>query len=387
MRALRFHVTAQDASARSGHLELTHGSVATPAFMPVATYGAVRGLSVDALRGIGTQILLANTYHLHERPGEDVVEGLGGLHGFTGWQGPWLTDSGGFQITSLSKHARIDEDGVEFRSTRDGQTRRLTPESVVAIQEALGSDIAMVLDECRPLSWLGSDLDDPASEARTRAVLERTLRWAKRAQAARRRQDQACFAIVQGGIFPALRRESADASAALAFEGYAHGGLGLGEEAARRQDLIVAAQAALPTNRPQYLMGIGRPEDLLDAIEVGIDLFDCVLPTRNGRHGLVFTSTGPLRLRNARYRKDPEPIEADCDCPACRGHSRAYLRHLLQESEMLGAQLCALHNLRFYMRLLEQVRTAIDLGGLEGFLREARGRLVQSAQDAAQSPA
>jgi queuine tRNA-ribosyltransferase len=343
--------------------------------MPVATYGAVRGIEAESLRAIGASILLANTFHLHERPGEQVVAELGGLHGFSGWRGPWLTDSGGFQVTSLGDRCKVDEEGVAFSSPRDGTRRLLTPERAVAIQEALGPDVAMALDECRPLAWLGTDPADPEARRRSEATLARTLRWAARCQAARTRPDQLLFGIVQGGVFPALRRASAEGTAALGFDGYAHGGLGLGEEAARRSELVAAAQEALPEAAPRYLMGIGRPEDLLDAIALGVDLFDCVLPTRNGRHGVLFTSAGVLRIRNARFARDGGPIDAACDCPACAGHSRAYLRHLLQENEILGARLASLHNLRFYFRLLEGARAAIAAGRFAAWRREVEAGL------------
>jgi queuine tRNA-ribosyltransferase len=372
-----FAIDARDGAARAGTLSTLHGDVETPAFMPVATHGAVRGIEAESLRAIGAEILLANTYHLHERPGEEVVRSLGGLHGFTGWRGPWLTDSGGYQVTSLADRVEVDETGVAFASPRDGTRRTLTPEGAVAIQEALGADVAMALDECRPASWLGTDPRDPEAHRRTEAALERTLRWAARCQAARKRPDQALFGIVQGGVFPALRERSAAGTAALGFDGYAHGGLGLGEDAARRTELVAAAQQHLPPDAPRYLMGIGRPVDLLDAVAAGVDLFDCVLPTRNGRHGVLFTSAGVLRIRNARYRDDPGPIDPACDCPACTRHSRAYLRHLVQENEMLGARLASLHNLRFYLRLLADARAAIRERRFAGWAAAAREELAR----------
>jgi queuine tRNA-ribosyltransferase len=341
-------------------LETPHGAVQTPAFMPVATFGAVRGIEARDLADIGAQILLSNTYHLHERPGEAIVRSQGGLHGFTGWRGPWLTDSGGFQVTSLSDRMKIDEQGVTFSSPLDGRKRTLTPEGVVAIQEALGSDIAMVLDECLPP--VDESAPEGAQSARMRSAMERTLRCAERARAARQRPDQAIFAIVQGGISTSMRRESAERSAALGFDGYAHGGLGLGETRDERQDAIRAAHDALPEDAPRYLMGLGRPVDLLDGVACGVDLFDCVVPTRNGRHGLLFTSQGIMAIRNARYRDDGDPPDPECDCPVCTHHSRAYLRHLIKCGESLGARLAALHNLRFYMRLLERTRSAIQSG-------------------------
>jgi queuine tRNA-ribosyltransferase len=356
-----FRLTASDGAARCGVLHTPNGDVATPAFMPVATLGAVRGVGPDDLAELGAQIVLANTYHLHERPGEAVVASQGGLHGFTGWRGPWLTDSGGYQVTSLSERNRVSEEGVTFRSPLDGRERLLTPESVIAIQEALGSDIAMVLDECQPPAC-GDGGSRAAADLRVRAASERTLRWAERCQAARTRRQQAVFGIVQGGASESLRRSSARAIAALGFDGYAHGGLGLGEAAALRGDLIAATHTELPPAAPRYLMGLGRPVDLVAGIAAGVDLFDCVIPTRHARHGVLFTSRGLLRARNARFANDSAAPDPDCDCATCARHSRAYLRHLLRANEILGARLASLHNLRYYLRLLAEAREAIANG-------------------------
>jgi queuine tRNA-ribosyltransferase len=373
--ALSFELTAGEGAARAGRMETPHGGVATPAFLPVATYGAVRGLAPSELEAVGAQMLLANTYHLHERPGEEVVQALGGLHAWSGWRGPWLTDSGGFQVTSLSELLEIDEEGVTFRSPVDGRRRLLTPELAVTVQQALGADIAMVLDECRPLAE-----PEAASQVRARAAVDRTLRWAERSRRAHTRADQALFGIVQGGSSEALRRASARATAALGFDGHAHGGLGLGEPRERRAELVAAVHEELPPGAPRYLMGLGRPLDLLDGVAAGVDLFDCVLPTRNGRHGLLFTRGGLVRLRNARYRSDPSPPDPACDCAACRGHSRAYLRHLLQVNEALGARLASIHNLRFTLRLLEEARHAIAAGRFEALRRELAGVLEAPAE-------
>ncbi|MEE2663683.1 MAG: tRNA guanosine(34) transglycosylase Tgt [Myxococcota bacterium] len=363
-RGFGFELLASEGAARSGRLATPHGEIATPAFMSVATYGAVRGVGPDELRAIGAQILLANTYHLHERPGESVIAGLGGLHGFTGWSGPWLTDSGGYQVTSLADRIQLDENGITFASPLDGQRRVLTPERAIAIQEALGPDIAMMLDECRPMNP-----SDTTAESRrlTEQATQRTARWAQRGADARRREDQAVFGIVQGGGDPALRKWSAEATAAIGFDGYAHGGLGLGEDRSSRVELISVANDVLPHQTPRYLMGLGRPEDLLDGVAAGIDLFDCVLPTRNARHGTLFTRHGVLTIRNARFREDPLPLDPECDCPTCAQHSRAYLRHLIQTGDSLGARLATLHNLRFYLRLLEQAREAIRAGRFAAF--------------------
>ncbi len=357
----RFEQTALDGAARSGQLTTPHGVIETPGFMPVATYGAVRGVAPDELRALGVQILLANAYHLHERPGEDVLGALGGLHGFTGWDGPWLTDSGGFQVTSLADRATLNEEGVTFRSPLDGRRRLLTPETTTRVQQALGADIAMVLDECQP-PQPGQE-DARSADLRQRGASERTLRWAERCRAAHTRPDQALFGIVQGGGDEALRRRHANAIAAIGFDGYAHGGLGLGEARERRCELVALSNQELPVEAPRYLMGIGRPVDLLDGVAAGVDLFDCVLPTRHARHGVLFTSRGLLKLKNARFRQDARPPDPACDCPACASSSRAYLRHLIRSGEALGARLASLHNLRFYLRLLERARAAIAEGG------------------------
>jgi queuine tRNA-ribosyltransferase len=402
-------ILAQDGAARRARISTPHGEIETPTFMPVATFGAVRGISPYELAAAGAQILLSNTYHLHDRPGEETIEALGGLHGFTGWTGPWLTDSGGFQVTSMSDRAKIDEDGVTFQSAIDGRRRSLTPEIAIHIQEALGSDIAMVLDECIPIaeepsagqepsvdklssadqksSTRGASLvgeisfpDDDRATASSKTqrtptrdlerAMQRTLRWAARSQKARRRRDQAVFAIVQGGASESLRRESAMATAELEFDGYAHGGLGLGESRAERRAAVAVANQVLPADRPRYLMGLGKPIDLLDGIAAGIDLFDCVVPTRNGRHGLLFTSQGTLRLRNARYQRDDQPIDPECACPACQRHSRGYLRHLIRSGESLGSRLTALHNLTYYFNLLTRAQRAIEEGHFDALHAE-----------------
>jgi queuine tRNA-ribosyltransferase len=364
----RFVEVARSSAARTGVLSTPHGVIETPAFMPVATYGAVRGVSPEELRALGAQVILANTYHLHERPGEQVIAALGGLHGFTGWDGPWLTDSGGFQVTSLADRSTLDEQGVAFHSPVDGRRRLLTPESAVAVQQALGADIAMVLDECQPPEPGREDAG--SADLRQRGATERTLRWAERCRAAHTRSDQALFGIVQGGGDEALRRRSARATAEIGFDGYAHGGLGLGEARERRRELVALCNEELPAESPRYLMGLGRPVDLLDGVAAGVDLFDCVLPTRHARHGVLFTSRGQLKLKNARFREDPEPPDPACDCPTCAGTSRAYLSYLLRTGEALGRRLASLHNLRFYLRLLEQARAAIAEGRLEALRRE-----------------
>ena len=374
-RGFSFETLARDGAARRGRLTTPHGVVETPAFMPVATYGAVRGLAPQDLRALGAQIVLANTYHLHERPGEEVVASLGGLHGWSGWSGPWLTDSGGFQVTSLADRVEVSEDGVAFVSPLDGRRRRLRPEDAVAIQESLGPDVAMVLDECLPVKARIAGAESAADPSRARAAMERTLRWAERSRRAQRRSDQALFGIVQGGTSQKLREESARGTAALEFDGYAHGGLGLGEAPEQRTDLVAAAQSALPDAAPRYLMGIGRPQDLLAGIAAGVDLFDCVVPTRHARHGLLYTESGVLAIKNARFRSDPAPVDERCDCPTCREHSRAFVSHLLRTGESLGGRLATLHNLRFYLRLMGRARDAIAAGSLA----ELVARLAESA--------
>ncbi len=374
--SLGFRVETRDGDARAGLLETPHGVVRTPTFMCVATYGAVRGVGPDDLAAVGAQILLANTYHLHERPGEDIVQNQGGLHGFTGWRGPWLTDSGGFQVSSLADRAVLTEDGITFSSPLDGRRRLLTPENVIGIQEALGSDIAMVLDECQ-VPVPSDDASEAATGERIRVATERSLRWAQRAAKARKRSETAVFGIVQGGVSESLREWSARETVAIGFDGYAHGGLGLGEDRSQRADMVGIANQFLPAESPRYLMGLGRPVDLLDGVAAGIDLFDCVVPTRNGRHGVLFTREGRLHIRNARYKDDPRPPEPGCDCPACSRHSRAYLRHLLHIDETLGSRLATLHNLRFYLRLLEEARHAIAEGRLAGLRDEIEATLGQ----------
>jgi queuine tRNA-ribosyltransferase len=363
---LSFEILERDGAARHARLATAHGVIGTPAFQPVATYGAVRGLAPTELADLGVQVLLANTYHLHERPGEEVVMRSGGLHGFTGWHGPWLTDSGGFQVTSLADRVKIDEEGLTFASPLDGRRRRLTPEGAMEIQQALGADLAMALDECQP----PDPAEGPSRGLRAEAAMERTLRWADRCRRHHSRPDQALLGIVQGGDSPELRRRSARATAEIGFDGYAHGGLGLGEEIGRRNDLLSETHEELPADRPRYLMGLGRPEDLLLAIERGVDLFDCVIPTRHARHGVVFTHTGQLSLRNARFRHDDAPLDEACDCSTCASHSRAFLAHLFRVNESLGFRLASLHNLRFYLRIMQRSRQAIAEGHLAALRQE-----------------
>jgi queuine tRNA-ribosyltransferase len=348
----RFEIKHRDAgsAARRAVFSTPHGYVDTPAFMPVGTQGAVKGLSPDQVRTTGAQMLLGNTYHLTLRPGEDVVAELGGLHRFMGWDGPILTDSGGFQLFSLAQMRRVTDEAATFRSHIDGRLLELSPERAVAIQEALGSDVAMVLDDVVGL---------PCDRARLSEAVERTIQWARRCQTAARRSDQALFAIVQGGLEADLRVDCARRLADLDFVGYAVGGLSVGEDPADMYRMLDVTVPAMPADRPRYLMGVGRPVDLLEGVRRGIDLFDCVMPTRNGRNALAFTDEGALRLRNKQHERDERPIDAACPCPACR-FSRGYLRHLFMAGEMLGPVLLSAHNLTYYQRLMSGAREAIE---------------------------
>jgi queuine tRNA-ribosyltransferase len=344
------HHTDANCAARRGTFHTCRGPVELPAFMPVGTQAAVKALSIDQVRSTGAQMVLSNTYHLALRPGEDVIRDLGGLHAFMGWDGPILTDSGGFQLFSLAQNTKVTEQAAIFRSHIDGRLFELSPERAIAIQEALGSDVAMVLDHVIAL---------PAADDAIRDACERTIRWAERCQAAATRSDQVQFAIVQGGLDPELRVWCAGQLASLDFPGYAVGGLSVGESPDDMYKVLDVVCPAMPADKPRYLMGVGTPQDLLNAIRRGIDLFDCVLPTRNGRNALAFTDAGPLRLRNNIHQRDDRPLEAGCPCLACR-HSRAYLRHLFLADEMLGPILLTHHNLTYYQRLLAAARQAIE---------------------------
>ncbi len=363
-QAFRFQLLKQDASsgARRGTLVTRRGVVECPAFMPVGTQGTVKGLTTEMVRNTGAQMVLGNTYHLALRPGDDVVADLGGLHRFMNWSGPILTDSGGFQLFSLASHTQITEAGALFRSHIDGSRLELTPERSIAIQENLGSDIAMVLDHVVPL---------PSPPALVREACERSVRWADRCRHAARRSDQVQFAIVQGGLDPDLRVWCAEQLLKLDFPGYAVGGLSVGEEPAARNAILEVTCPVLPSHKARYLMGVGKPEDLLDGVLRGIDLFDCVIPTRNGRNALAYTDAGPIRLRNRCHQRDPRPLEEDCPCPAC-GHSRGYIRHLFLADEMLGPTLVSAHNLTYYQRLLHGARKAIEADAFREYCAEKR---------------
>ncbi len=357
-----FTVEATDphCAARRSTFTTPHGTVDLPAFMPVGTQATVKGLTLDALRSTGAQMILANTYHLALRPGSEVVAALGGLHGFSGWQGPILTDSGGFQIFSLAQNTKISEEQAVFRSHIDGTLFELSPERAIAIQEALGSDVAMVLDHVVAL---------PGEPRVVREASERSIRWARRCLDAHRKPDQALFAIVQGGLDAQLRVDCAGQLAEMPFTGFAVGGLSVGEPPAEMYRILSATVPAMPVAKPRYLMGVGRPQDIVEAVRRGIDLFDCVLPTRNGRNALAYTDAGPVRLRNAQYERDPRPLEEGCPCAACR-HSRGYLRHLFMVNEMLGPILVSQHNVTYYQRLMAGAREAIVAGRYPQWARE-----------------
>ena len=355
LETFSFKVVQQDVAcgARTGKMMTAHGPVETPVFMPVGTQGTVKALTPRDLEECGSEIILSNAYHLYIRPGIHIISQFGGLHRFMGWKGPILTDSGGYQVFSLSRMRKITEEGVQFYSHFDGSEIFLTPEKVMEIQETIASDIAMVFDECPPPT---------RDRNKIRESLELTLRWAARCKKARRLETQAVFGIIQGGVFPDLRKESLERTVEIGFDGYAIGGLCVGED---KQDTLAVLDAVLPgmpADRPRYLMGVGTPLDFLEAVERGADMFDCVNPTRYGRNGAAFTREGLLVIRNAKYAQDEKPVAEDCKCYTCRSFSRAYLRHLLSAEEMLGPQLLSIHNVSFFLQLLREIREAVRQG-------------------------
>ena len=372
MAGLAFEVTARDGRARAGRLVTPHGAVETPVFMPVGTAGAVKAVVHRDLREIGVRLLLANTYHLMLRPGDAVIAGLGGLHGFTGWDGPFLTDSGGYQVFSLAALRRVAEDGVRFRSHLDGTSHLLTPERSIEIQARLGADLAMAFDECPP--------GDAAREA-VAAATERTTRWARRCRDAHAGEGQWLLGIVQGGVHLDLRERSARDLLALDFPGYAVGGLSVGEPSESRGPVLEQLDQLLPADRPRYLMGVGTPAELVEAVARGMDMFDCVLPTRNARNGQLFTKRGRLSIRRARYRDDPRPPDPDCPCSTCRTTSRAYLRHLHQSGEMTAATLMTVHNLFLYLDIMRGIRQSIHLCRFGEYRRELLRSLAARGED------
>lgn len=353
-RCCSYELQASCGHARAGVLHLTHGDVPTPAFMPVGTRGTVRGMTPGDLRATGASMVLANTYHLWERPGHELIGRMGGLHAFMSWDGPILTDSGGYQVFSMSDRVKLSEEGVRFHSPVDGDIRMLTPEVAVEIQETLGVDVAMQLDECLPH---GADRDRAAEST------DRTTRWLDRALAARRHADRtALFGIVQGGLFEDLRVAHAQAMVSRDLDGYAVGGLSVGEGADATRDMVAVSVAHLPEHKVRYLMGVGIPSDMVTAVRMGIDMFDCVVPTRAGRHGTAFTSVGKLTVKALRFAEDPGPLDPNCACPTCTGYSRAYLRHLAKSKELLGKRLVTLHNLWYLQHLMRRVRQAVLAG-------------------------
>ncbi len=359
MSRMQFEKFGQDGAARRGRLTFPRGTVETPAFMPVGTYGTVKAMKPVDIEAIGAEIILGNTFHLFLRPGLDVIAAHEGLHRFTGWNKPILTDSGGFQVWSLAKRRKISEQGVTFASPVDGSKIFLGPEESIQIQRVLGSDIVMIFDECTPY---------PATEKQARDSMELSLRWAARSKAAHEGNDAALFGIVQGGTFPELRARSAEGLKAIGFDGYAVGGLAVGEPAAEREATLDAICPQLPDDKPRYLMGVGKPEDIVEAVARGVDMFDCVMPTRNARNGHYFTGFGQVRIRNARYEQDLRPIEPGCACHACaNGFTRAYLRHLDKCNEILASMLATIHNLHYYQQLMREIRVAIETSRFSEF--------------------
>ncbi len=358
---MTFDLKATDGKARRGTLNFPRGAVETPAFMPVGTYGTVKGMTPKQVEEIGAHIILGNTFHLMLRPGTQVVEEHGDLHDFAGWHKPILTDSGGFQVFSLGKMRKITEQGVTFRSPVDGAKVELTPERSMEVQRALGSDIVMIFDECTP---------HPATHDEARKSMEMSLRWAERSKTAHGDSPSALFGIIQGGMYEDLRDVSLKGLADIGFDGYAIGGLSVGEPKEDMMRILDHLAPKMPEDRPRYLMGVGTPEDLVEGVRRGVDMFDCVMPTRNGRNGHLFTSDGVIKIRNARHRHDTGPLDAECDCYTCQNFSRAYLHHLDKCGEMLGAQLNTIHNLRYYQTLMAGLREAIEAGKLSAFVNE-----------------
>ncbi|WP_048496920.1 tRNA guanosine(34) transglycosylase Tgt [Marinobacter subterrani] len=358
---MSFEKLGEDGQARRGRLTFPRGTVETPAFMPVGTYGTVKGMLPRDIHEIGAEIILGNTFHLMLRPGTEVVKAHGDLHDFTQWQGPILTDSGGFQVFSLGEMRKITEEGVTFRSPVDGSPVELSPEIAIRVQRDLGSDIVMIFDECTPY---------PATERQAQESMELSLRWAKRSKDAHEGNPAALFGIVQGGMYEGLRDRSLAGLTDIGFDGYAIGGLSVGEPKEDMIRILDHLPPKMPEDKPRYLMGVGRPEDIVEAVRRGIDMFDCVMPTRNARNGYLFTSTGIVKIRNARHRHDTAPLDERCDCYTCQNFSRSYLHHLDKCGEMLGAQLNTIHNLRFYQNLMAGLRGAIEAGTLSDFVTD-----------------
>lgn len=357
---MQYELIQADGAARSGRLVFERGSVETPAFMPVGTYGTVKAMTPEELREVGAEIILGNTFHLMLRPGHETVRDLGGLHQFMNWDGPILTDSGGFQVWSLAELRKMTEEGVTFSSPINGDRILLTPERSIAVQEALGSDIIMVFDECTPY---------PATEEEARKSMELSMRWAERCKTAHQGKG-ALFGIVQGGMYPVLRAESLAKLKEIEFDGYAIGGLSVGEPKNDRQQVLESLLPEMPADKPRYLMGVGTPRDLVESVALGIDMFDCVMPTRNARNGHLFTSQGVVKIRNAVHKTDPGPLDPNCDCNTCQNYSRAYLHHLQRCNEILGSRLNTVHNLHYYLGLMRRMRAAIREGRFSQFYND-----------------
>lgn len=368
----RFKLKNTDSGARRGEFETAHGAFQTPAFMPIATQGSVKGVAPDRLREIGAEIVLTNTYHLHLRPSSELIREMGGVQEFIGWRGPMLSDSGGFQVFSLSKLRKVTDDGVRFQSHLDGAEVFFTPEKVIEIQQNLGVDIMMVLDEC---------LAQPATEADTEKSLALTTSWAKRARKCEVRNEASMFGIVQGGMYPQFRTRSVEELAALDFDGYAIGGLSVGEPIPQMYEIGAHTAALLPKDHVRYLMGVGTPTDIVTAVGFGIDMFDCVIPTRSARFGRLYTETGHLNIRNAAFRADKNPLDQTCDCYTCKNFSRAYLSHLIHAKEALFVELASLHNLRFYLRLMERIRSAISENRYAEFAKNFLSNRIEANED------
>ncbi len=369
---MEFRLLARDGQARRGRLIFPRGEVDTPAFMPVGTYATVKTLTPEEVAGLGAQMILGNAFHLMLRPGLEVIRAHGGLHGFMGWRGPILTDSGGFQVFSLGAMRKISEQGVTFASPVNGDRVFMGPEESMEVQRVLGSDVVMIFDECTPY---------PADEATARTSMELSLRWAERSKIAHGDNPAALFGIVQGGMYPHLREASLAGLVEIGFDGYAIGGLSVGEPKEEMLRILDHTAPRLPEDRPRYLMGVGRPEDLVEAVRRGVDMFDCVMPTRNARNGHLFVRDGVIRIRNARYERDTRPLDPECDCYTCRHHSRAYLRHLDRAGEVLGLRLNTLHNLHYYQTLMAELRQAIAAGRLEDYVRAFYARRAQGRGD------
>jgi len=365
---VKFELLATDGNARRGQLAFARGTVETPAFMPVGTYGTVKAVTPEELRGLGAEIILGNTFHLMLRPGTEVVKAHGDLHDFMHWDGPILTDSGGFQVFSLGDLRKITEKGVTFQSPVNGDKVFMGPEESMQVQRELGADIVMIFDECTPF---------PATETEARDSMQLSLRWAQRSRDAHGDNPAALFGIVQGGMYPELRQQSLDGLVEIGFDGYAIGGLSVGEPKDQREMILDYLQPIMPVDRPRYLMGVGKPEDIVDAVQRGIDMFDCVMPSRNARNGHLFVHSGVIRIRNSRYAQDTRPLDENCGCYTCQHYSRSYLRHLDRCGEMLGSRLNTIHNLFYYQELMAGLRDAVAGGWLADFSRNFYGRLAE----------